>query len=163
MKKLKWTDSNLFILGHWLTCLSLGAIAIILNTIGAIAAETIFFVYGPLNLSLQISSLEAFAKDGTVNKNLRQYFELAEVNEQEKAKFRQALTIAVKVDPSLVSRLLNTEEGERILNYFGNVINAQGGRNGKYILRGALIQAATEPEGLNLINFLNNFLHIHEL
>ena len=141
-------------LRHWLTSLSLGAIAIAINSITAIAAETIFFVYGPLNLSLQISSLEAFAEDGTVNKNLRQYFELAEVKEEEKAKFRQALTTPVKVDPSLVSRLLNTEEGKRILNYFGNVINVKGGRNGKYILRGALIQAATESEGLNLINVL---------
>ena len=144
-------------LRRWLTSLSLGAIATAINTIGAIAAETIFFVYGPLNFSLRISSLEAFAEDKTLNKNLGQYFELAGVGEEEKAKFREALTTPVKVDPSLVSRLLNTEEGERILNYFGKVINAKGGRNGKYILRGALIQAAMEPEGLNLLNVLRKF------
>ena len=141
-------------LKHWFTSLSLGAIALTINAMGAIAAEKISFIYGPIISSLRISSLEAFAEDGTVTKNLGQYFELGKVSEQEKAEFRRALTTTMKVDPSLVSRLLNTEEGERILNYFGNVINAKGGRNGQYILRGALIQAAIEPEGLNLINIL---------
>jgi hypothetical protein len=37
---------------------------------------------------------------------------------------------------------------------FGDVINIQGGRNGKYSLRGSLVQAVFDPEGLSLINVL---------
>ncbi|HAC64591.1 MAG TPA: dienelactone hydrolase, partial [Cyanothece sp. UBA12306] len=47
--------------------------------------------------------------------------------------------------------------GLRLLDYFGSVINIQGGRNGQYIIRGTLVQSAFEPEGLSLINVLKNF------
>ncbi|BAQ61868.1 probable lipoprotein signal peptide [Geminocystis sp. NIES-3708] len=120
------------------------------------SAENIFAVYTPFIASLRVNSLEQFAKDGTVNKNLGFYLNLARVNEQQTAEFRKALTTPVIVDPVLISRILNTNEGERLLNYFGSVINIRGGRNGKYVLRGALIKAALEKDGLSLINVLRN-------
>lgn len=118
------------------------------------SAENIFAVYTPFIASLRVDSLEQFAKDGTVNPNLRFYLNLARVNEEQTAEFRKALTTPVVVDPVLISRILNTDEGERLLNYFGSVINIRGGRNGKYILRGALVKAALEKDGLSLINVL---------
>ncbi len=121
----------------------------------AVSADNIFFVYTPIIVSLRIDSLRQFAEDGTVNQNLGTYLGLAGVNEEEKAKFREALITPVKVDPVLVSRILNTEEAERLLNYFGSVIEVQGGSNGKYLLRGALVQAAMEEDGISLLNVLD--------
>lgn len=135
-----------------LTILTLGA----LNIKKTEAADNIFAVYTPFILSLRVNSLEQFVQDGTINQNLGFYFNLARVNEQQIAEFREALTTPVIVNPVLISRILNTNEGERLLNYFGSVINIRGGRNGKYVLRGALIKSALEKDGLSLINVLRN-------
>ncbi|BAQ63444.1 alpha/beta hydrolase [Geminocystis sp. NIES-3709] len=135
-----------------LSILSLG----VLDIKKVYSADNIFFVYSPLIATLRIDSLEEFATNGTVNQNLAFYLNLARVNEEQKVLFRKALTTPVKVDHVLISRLLNTDEGERLLNYFGSVVNIPGGRNGRYILRGALIKAAMEENGLSLINVLRN-------
>ena len=118
------------------------------------AAEKIYFVYEPIEESLKVSSLEAFAQDGTIDKNLAFYLELAGVNERKKALFRKVLTKKINVDPVVLSRLLKTDEGERLLEFFGQIINIQGGRNGKFALRGAIITAALDERGLTLLNFL---------
>jgi predicted dienelactone hydrolase len=136
------------------------ALSLSLFTLGGVIpeavypAEKIFFVYSPVIASLKVKSLEQFAEDGTISQDLGFYLNLAKVNEEEKAKFREALTKPVKIDAVLLSRSLNTEEAERLLNYFGSVINIKGGSNGKYLLRGALVQAALEEEGLTLLNVL---------
>ncbi len=144
-------------LGKKLTALSLSLLSLsTLNIKEIYGADNIFFVYSPLIASLRVESLEKFAKDGTVNRNLGFYLNLARVNEQQKAEFRKALTTPVEVDPVLLSRILNTDEAERLLNYFGSVINIRGGSNGKFLLRGALIKAAMEKDGLTLLNVLRN-------
>lgn len=158
------SKKNLFF-KHKLTSLTLSLITAIVTfsdkniitknpRLKAIAADNIFFVYTPVMLPLKVNSLSEFAKKGTVDQNLGKYFYLANVGEEEKAKFREILTKPVQVDPVLLHRILNTEEAERLLNYFGSVITIKGGSNGKYLLRGALIQAAMEEDGLTLLNIL---------
>lgn len=106
------------------------------------AAEKIYFVYSPIEESLKISSLEKFVEDGTIDKNLEFYLNIAKADEERTALFRQILTKKIDIDPVVISRLLKTDEGERLLNFFGNVINIQGGGNGKIALRGAIVTAA---------------------
>lgn len=118
------------------------------------AAEKIYLIYGPLNLSVKVNSLEKFAKTGIIDKNLAFYLNIAGVNEVEKIKFREALSQPYHISPVQLSRFFNTEIGEEILSIFGNYFTIQGGRNGKYALRGAMVQAAFNPQGLTLINFL---------
>ena len=118
------------------------------------AAEKIYFIYPPVSQSLRVSSLEAFAKDGTINKDLSFYLNLAGVDDQEKAKFREVLLKRAELDPIIVSRFFKTEIGEDILERIGSIINIQGGSNGKYALRGAMVLAALDDEGLSLLNFL---------
>ncbi|MGY6530359.1 MAG: alpha/beta hydrolase [Cyanobacterium sp.] len=130
-------------------------IAEIINTQEAIA-RNISFIYSPLSLTLRVESLQLFAQTGEVNRNLQTYLNLAGVNENQKQQFREALITPVEVDPILISRSLNTEEAERLLNYLGSVINVRGGRNGKHLIRGALVKSVLQPEGLKLINILNN-------
>ena len=43
------------------------------------------------------------------------------------------------------------------LNYFGEFIQIPGGRNGMGAIRAALVQAAADPEGANLVNVIKKF------
>ncbi len=140
-------------LSRWLVSLALGVSTTALMAMPLKAAEKIFFYYSPLIDSLQVSSLEIFAEEGTIDKDLGFYMKLAGVNEEEKKLFRELLTKKIDVEPVVLSRLLNTDEGERLLNFFGEVINIQGGGNGQYALRGAIVSAAFDEEGLTLMNF----------
>lgn len=119
------------------------------------AAEEIYFIYSPIEESLKVSSLEKFVKDGTIDENLAFYMDIAKANEQEKAIFRKLLTQKIDIDPVVLSRLLKTDEGERLLTFFGDLINIKGGSSGKIALRGAIVTAALDKEeGLTLLNFL---------
>ncbi|MDJ0599273.1 MAG: alpha/beta hydrolase [Crocosphaera sp.] len=138
-----------------ITSVIFGTLTSLTLTLPTNAAEKIYFVYDSLIASLPVSSLEVYANEGKLTQQLSQYFDLAGTSEEERQAFREALSTPVIIDPVDLSRLLNTDEGERILNYVGKVFNIHGGRNGKYIIRGALVQAAFNPEGLTLINFLN--------
>ncbi|MDJ0508658.1 MAG: alpha/beta hydrolase [Crocosphaera sp.] len=149
---------NFFSVNGWFSSVSsviFGTITSLTLTLPSYAAEKIHFVFDSLMISVPVSSLETYAKEGNLSKQLSQYFNLARANEEEIQAFREALSTPVDVDAIQLSRILNTEEGERILNYIGKVFNIRGGRNGKYIIRGALVQASFDAEGLTLINFLN--------
>ena len=136
-----------------LSILSLGTLATV-STIGPLnAAEKISFYYTPLGFTVRISSLERFADEGIIDKNLEFYLNLPGLNDEEIAKFREALNKSIDIDPVLLYRVLNTEIGEEILTLMGQVINIQGGGNGKYAMRAAFVQAAFEPGGWTLLNF----------
>ncbi len=129
-------------------------LGIIATVSPALTADEINFFYPPVGLTLQVESLEIFATDGTVNANLNDFLKITQPNEQQKAKFRQALIKPIDIDPVLLSRLLNTDEGDRLLSLLGETIEIQGGINGKTVLRGSIVQAASEPEGFTVLNFL---------
>jgi predicted dienelactone hydrolase len=137
----------------WLRPFALAMLSTSLTIMPARAAEKLYLSYGPLMLSLRVESLETFAKDGTINKDLGFYLGLTTAEQQ--AKFREALLKRADLNPVILSRFFNTEIGEDILTRFGRGITIQGGRNGKYALRAAIIQAALDPqEGLTLLNVL---------
>ncbi len=135
-----------------LSSLLLGICATCLATIPVNAAEKLFFTYDPVNASIRINSLELFAKEGKINKNLEFYLQFA--SPEEKNTFREALTKKVDLNPVVISRFFNTKIGEKILTQLGKGITIQGGTNGKYALRAAFVQAAFDPEGFTLLNVL---------
>ncbi|MEM8780009.1 MAG: alpha/beta hydrolase, partial [Cyanobacteria bacterium P01_G01_bin.49] len=136
---------------------TVGTLAAILTALPAAADQRLYFVYSPLSLSLKIESLETFAQEGVVNQELAYYMNLAGVNEGQKQAFREALLKQAEIDPVQLSRFLNSPMGEEVLTQMGNLIAIQGGRNGKYALRGAMVQAAFDKkEGLTLLNFLRH-------
>ncbi len=141
----------------FLTSLGVGVTLSFLSIFPLKAAEKLYFIYGPLNFSLEIDSLEKFAKTGEVNAELADYFDFVNANAQEQAAFREALTRKVELEnPVYISRFFNSPMGEAILERMGYLIEIQGGRNGKYALRGAIVQAALdEDQGLTLMNVLN--------
>ena len=132
--------------------LLLGICTACLTSVPVQANQKIFFTYDPLNVSLRVDSLELFATQGKINKNLAFYLQFA-TSEQQKA-FREALTKQIPLSPVVISRFFNTSIGEDILTRLGRGITIQGGRNGKYALRAAFVQAAFEPKGFTLINVL---------
>ena len=133
----------------------LGFLSVGLISIPVKAAEKIFFSYGPLMFPLKVESLEIFAQNGTINDDLAFY--LSRVSPEKREAFREALTKKVEIDPVLVSRFFNTKMGESMLMRLGKGITLEGGRNGGYALRGAIVQASFEPEGLTLLNILKKF------
>ncbi len=118
------------------------------------AAEEIRFFYGPLERNLTIDSLQDYAKDQTINPDLQGIFSLVKPGEVEQEKLQKLLVTPVAINPALLSRLLNTDEGEYILQNLGSLIELQGGSNGKLALRGAMIQAAAAPQGWTMLGFL---------
>jgi len=129
-----------------------GLVSMVLLTSPVKAAETIYLIYDPLRTSVSIDSLEVFAKSGQINQDIAPY--LRGIGEQQRAVLRRTLQQSPGIDPVLLSRFFKTEIGEEILTRLGNIFRVEGGRNGKYALRGALVQAAFEPEGLTALNFL---------
>lgn len=132
--------------------LLLGICTACLASVPVHANQKIFFTYDPLHFSLRVDSLEIFATQGKINKNLAFYLQFA-TPEQQKA-FREALTKKVPLSPVVISRFFNTAIGEDVLTRLGKGITIHGGRNGKYALRAAFVQAAAEPNGFSLLNVL---------
>lgn len=139
----------------WFRSLAIAGVTTLLTALPLKAAEEISAIFGPVRLSIRVESLEQFAQDGTINQNLGFYLNLIGANSQEIADFRNALTERADIDPLLLARLLNTNIGETLLERIGRIINIQGGSNGKFAIRAALIQAALDKEeGLTVINFI---------
>ena len=138
-------------------------------TLPTIAAEKINIVYGSLKLTLQVDSLEKFANEGIVNQELEFYFKAAGLEDKQKEALRKTLLTKYPIDGVQLSTFLNTPTGETLLEKIGILVSVPGGRNGKYILRGALVQAALNSEkGFTLINFLKSLatdvqLNINEI
>jgi predicted dienelactone hydrolase len=135
----------------------MGFLSVLLTTTPAKAAETISFVYSPLQKSLSVQSVEEFARTGRVNPDLAFFLRLARVSEATKAELRQALVERAEVDPILPSRFFYSDMGEDLLNHMGRYIAILRGLNGTYALRSALILSALDPQGLTLLNFLHKY------
>lgn len=134
---------------------SVGILSTLVTSLPVKAAEKIYLTYGPVKMSVKVASLETFAKDGTINKNLEFY--LKSTSPEQREQFREALNKKVDINPVMLSRFFNTDIGEDILHRFGKGITIPGGRNGEYALRGALVTAALDSDGLTLLGVLQNF------
>ncbi len=143
---------------RFLYSLGMGVTLSLFMTLPLKAADRLYFIFGPLNLSLGIDSLEEFTETGNVNPELAFYFRVANADAAQQAAFREALTRRIDLEnPVQLSRFFNSALGEEILTKIGNLLQIRGGRNGKYAIRGALVQSALDQEnGLTLLNFLRH-------
>jgi predicted dienelactone hydrolase len=137
--------------------LAAGIGASLLATIPVTAAETIFFDYGYLSRSLSVNALETFAQTGEASPELESYFRMLKATPQTREQFRQALNGRRQVDVANLGQLLYTPLGEEFLHQFGTYIQTGSRQNGQYALRGALLIAASNPEGLNLLEVLQQY------
>ncbi|NCR00446.1 MAG: alpha/beta hydrolase [Microcystis aeruginosa L211-101] len=133
----------------------LGLFAVGMTALPLKAAEEIEFVYTPLVFSVSVASLENFAKGGKIDANLKRF--LARATPEAREQFREALLTKIDIDPILLSRFFNSVMGADMLSRLGKGITIEGGINGKYALRGAIVSAAFDPGGLTLLNVLKKF------
>lgn len=126
-----------------------------LTNLPAKAAERIYFNYGLLGFSVSVNSLATFAEEGKIDKELAFY--LKRLQPQQRSQFRDFLRSRYKVNSLTVYRFSRTSVGEKLLNKIGDFIQIPGGRNGFYGVRGAVVQSASDPQGINVITLLRNF------
>lgn len=137
------------------TALSLSGGVLLPFASPAIAAERIFISYNFLERSVPISSLEAYARDGTIDENLAGYARYA--SPQVLQQLRSVLQARVDLSPVAVSQFLYSPQGEVLLGRVGQVVRSEGDLSGFKGIRAALILAAADPQGLTLLNFLRKF------
>ena len=118
------------------------------------AAEKIYFKYGLFSESLQVSSLETFAKTGKINTDLEFYFKIAKANDATKQKFRELLVKKADVSAFEVSQFFNSELGTDILSRFGQYVQTPIWMNGQKSLKAGIVLAAFDAEGLTFLNVL---------
>ncbi len=136
--------------------LSLSVLSTLITATPGLGAERISFFYPPFGeFSLSVESLELFAKEGKINSELQFYASRA--NPQQLAQLRDLLQQRFNVTPTLVSQVTYSPIGQQVLQRLGELVLTDSRRNGFYALRGSLILAAADPEGLTVVNLLRKF------
>ncbi len=146
-------------------CLALvtGVITLIFNMESVGAAEKIYLDYGILGRSIPVTALEKYASDGFVDNDLDPYLNLLSANA--KIEFRALLSTSISsvtpeelatiFSPFVMSQWFNSPIGERGLLQTGEMLKTGAHQNGYQALRAALVLAASDAEGLSLINLLH--------
>jgi predicted dienelactone hydrolase len=135
--------------------LLLAIFATFITTLPAIGADRILFYFGPLNFSVAVDSLETFAKEGKVNKELAFY--LNRLSPPQQAQFRKFLQSRFEVNPRTIYRFAQSSVGEKLLQDVGEFINIPKNQNGFYGVRGSLIQAVMASKSINAIELMRKF------
>ncbi|MEM1253968.1 MAG: alpha/beta hydrolase [Cyanobacteria bacterium P01_H01_bin.21] len=119
------------------------------------AADNVTVSYGVIELSVSVASLEAYAYENQIDDELAFYLDF--LSEPDQAGFREILTTPLDVSAVTLSQVLYEPLGEIWLQRMGQVIQTDARQNGSRGLRGALILAATDEEGLTLLNVMRRF------
>ncbi|MEM8604958.1 MAG: alpha/beta hydrolase [Cyanobacteria bacterium P01_H01_bin.121] len=149
-------------LTKWLQATAISLLASVSAATAVQAAEEVYFDFGPAGRSIPVSSLEAFAADGTVDEDLGAYLNLLPAHRQQQ--FQQLLGIPLtslssSIPPELakpypLSQWLQSPIGELALMRLGKVVQTLDRQNGGIALRSAMVLSAADPEGLSIINVL---------
>lgn len=121
----------------------------------AVAAERIYASYAVLERSISVAALEAYAKQGKIDEDLAVYLQY--VPPERRSQLREALLARADISPVTISQFLYSPQGEVALARLGQVIQTGSRQPGLYAIRAALILAASEPDGLTLLNVLRKF------
>ncbi|HIK19083.1 MAG TPA: alpha/beta hydrolase [Leptolyngbyaceae cyanobacterium M33_DOE_097] len=119
------------------------------------AAEKIYVTYNLLERSISVASLEAYARNGAIDEDLKAYARFASPDVLEQ--LREVLLTKVELSPVAISQFLYSPQGEVLLRRLGQVIQSESRVAGFSGLRAALILASADPEGLTLLNVLRYF------
>ena len=135
--------------------LGLFAFTAVCTAAPALGAERIYVTYGPVEVSVPIESLALFAKEGQIDSNLDGFAQYA--NKSQLAEIRSALQAKAEISQVTIAQFLYTPQGEVLLRRLGRLIQTQARQPGFYAIRAALILAASDPEGLTIVNVLRKF------
>lgn len=136
----------------------LGAIAYALTVSAPMrAAERVIISYGILERSIQVDDLELFAETGELTPQLQAYNQLLKLSDEQLETVRQVLTTPADIQPLAVGQFLYTPQGKLLLKQVSAVVRTPNRRSGFSAIRGAMLLAAAEPNGLTVLSFLQRF------
>jgi predicted dienelactone hydrolase len=119
-------------------------------------AERIRLTLSPLEITVSIESLEIFAKEGRVRRDLAPF--VRRLSPEQRVQVRSLLQKRFDVGPTTIARATYSPMAESFLRRVGFLIQQDARANGFYALRAAaILSAADETEGLTVLNFLRQF------
>ncbi|GAB4381486.1 MAG: hypothetical protein Kow00121_40150 [Elainellaceae cyanobacterium] len=120
----------------------------------SVAAERLFFTYGPLGRSIPIEDLRTFADTGETTSQIRWYLRLTDLDpEILRAVLNQELVLNINTVDSITYSL----PGEYALFEIGQLVHTQSRQANIQALRGALLVSLSEDNRISLIEFLENY------
>ncbi len=153
------------IFGNWGNTLKKNSLSLVLSILlptfgisnSVMAAEQIHASYAALEISIPISALESYAKYGIIKGDLAGYYQYIPQNKLQE--LRKILIQPLKISPVVAAQFLDTQQGKFILKRLAELIKNKSHypKFKSQSLRTALITAAAEPEGLNLLNLLRKY------
>ena len=124
--------------------------------VAAAAAERITLNFPPFGrFYIKVDDLEAFVTTGEISSELAYY--LNRLPPQQVARLPELLSTPLEANPLSIAKFSNSTIGEAVIKNFGKGIRADVNRNGFFALRGAIIAAAFDSEGLTVMNLLHQF------
>lgn len=121
------------------------------------AAKRIYASYSAFERSISVTALENYAKKGIIEDDLAVYMQY--VKPEQLKQLQRVLLSPIKINQVAVSQFLYTPQGEFLLRRLEEVIKTESRqpKAGFHALRSSLILAASEPEGLTLLNVLHKY------
>jgi predicted dienelactone hydrolase len=133
-------------------------LGLLLSTLAmpAKAAEQVTLNYPPLgNFTIQVDSLAAFAKDGTVNKDLAFFVKLAPP--EQVVQLREGLVRRYEMTPTVVTQFAQSDVGKEVFEDLGLILKTGNNQNGSQALIKAFSLAAADPEGVSILNLIRKY------
>jgi predicted dienelactone hydrolase len=121
----------------------------------ALGAEYLQIGLGLFSLSVPIDALETFAQTGESPEALDSYLDY--LPPQARKQLQEVLTRQFQVSPVAVSQVTYSSLGEDFLRRLGQIVQTPSGFNGGQAIRASLILAASNPEGMSVMNILKAF------
>ena len=122
------------------------------------AADEISFYYDPFGeFNIQVDDLEILANEGRITKKLA--FFTNRLTPKQLEQLEDLLSRQIKFNPVAIYKFTNSPIGEIVLQNIGTAIKSSVNRNGFLALRGAILAAAFDDQGLTLVNMLRKFPH----
>ncbi len=135
---------------------TLGSFALgLLLPAAANAAERVYASYGFLEITLQVSDLETYAKEGRLSPTLQTYSKFLKPTQLQE--LREALRKRIELSSDVISQFLYTPTGEKMLERASTLIKAKSQVSSLQALRSAMILASTDPQGLTVLSLLRNY------
>ncbi|MEA5501095.1 alpha/beta hydrolase [Limnoraphis robusta Tam1] len=142
----------------WLKSLALSIVPAVMVALPTIAAETVVFPVGKMDLEVSLDTLEHYAETGLLPDNQPLETYLNWLTPSERRQVQELLRTRYSFDTEAASRLLKSSMVASFLEYLGGLIQTESRENGSEAIYNAIIAAtATDPEGFNLIEILRQF------
>jgi predicted dienelactone hydrolase len=139
---------------RWWSCCGGFAVGLLLSS-SVHAAERVYATYGFIEITLPVSDLETYAKEGRLSPTLQTYSKF--LKPAQLVELREALKKRIELSPDVISQFLYTPTGEKMLERASTLIKAKSQVSSLQALRSAMILASTDPQGLTVLSLMRNY------